>query len=62
LDSPELAQRTYVNATMEKLALIGLVKRNEDSRREYEEKMDVDIGRKLDVGLSVMAYESFLDV
>ncbi|CAD6570729.1 MAG: hypothetical protein TREMPRED_005980 [Tremellales sp. Tagirdzhanova-0007] len=43
----EIAQRTYVNATMEKIALINFLMRNEQSRRAQEEKVSDNLNVKL---------------
>ena len=45
----ELAQQTYVNATLEKLALINLMKDNEATRMTYAMRMDAGLTSKLNV-------------
>jgi hypothetical protein len=48
-DAAELAHETYVNATMEKISLLRLLKTYEAARREEERRVERQWGDRLDV-------------
>lgn len=48
-DVVEIAQQFYQNATTEKLALLQLIRRNEDSRTAYTETVQKEMERQAQV-------------